>query len=199
MYAPRVSARDLHGQPRRRLRACRLTLTSPEPTDEDATVSAQHTQKEHIIKRKIATAVVAIASVIVLTSAVARGASPTTVSVESYGGPFAVEPAQIVPAGDGALFIAGTGPHYGRIDWSDWTFGSAYGTGVVWGDDCDPNCAAGTYHGFRVRIWLWRPALVNGREIFTRLRYAYRYNVPRNAPPVVTLQYGTVYGHLGWH
>ena len=108
----------------------------------------------------------------------AQAASVPAVAIELFGGPFEVQPTALTLSGDGAFFIAGVGPRYGQITWNYWNPTSASGTGVAWADDCRPDCADGTHHGFRVHLWLWRPALLNGRAAFTRMKIVYLHNVP---------------------
>jgi hypothetical protein len=120
----------------------------------------------------------------------AQAASLPVVGTEQYTGPYLTSPTQInLSTADYGFFIGGVGPHYGQIDWSYWNSKSASGTGVAWQNNCRPNCPRGTWSGFRVRLWLWQPALLNGREMFTRMKLAYRYNTPRYMPRQQVLHY----------
>jgi hypothetical protein len=128
------------------------------------------------MKRGIVAVVAALMLGVATTAA--QAASLPVAAAGLASGPYVVEPTGFTLSQDGAFLIGGVGPHFGHITWSYWNSKSASGTGVAWQNACRPDCARGTYHGFRVRLWLWRPALLNGREMFTRLKYKYLYNIP---------------------
>jgi len=80
-------------------------------------------------------------------------------------GRFSVRPSQIVASGDGSRIIAGSaawigrnpdpkqpGSQFGRIAWTTWTASKADGIGVVWTDNCEPDCAVGTYYPLPVKL-----------------------------------------------
>ncbi|MHB1468450.1 MAG: hypothetical protein ACYCSI_03360 [Solirubrobacteraceae bacterium] len=52
---------------------------------------------------------------------------------------------------------------------SIWTARRASGKGFEQVNDCRPSCARGGYHGYCVRIELWRPRSVAGQLVFTRM------------------------------
>jgi Glycosyl hydrolase family 76 len=58
----------------------------------------------------------------------------------------------------------------GRIRWKPWVSAGSIGVGLLWVDNCVPNCASGTFRSRRVSIQASR--LVNGR--YTRLLLIYR-------------------------
>lgn len=109
----------------------------------------------------------------------AQAATLPVVPSHLRGGPFVVEPAQINLTGhDDKYLLGGIGHHYGQITWSYWSAKSAGGTGVIWLNDCIPTCRQKGTQGWRVRLWLWHPRLLNGRWMFTQLRYKLRHDVP---------------------
>lgn len=57
----------------------------------------------------------------------------------------------------------------------EWTHTQATGTGAVWIDDCNPDCASGTFTAHAVNVTAFRPV---GRH-FTRLTLRYRYHGKR--------------------
>ena len=131
--------------------------------------------------RKLTLAAAAATLLLLGVSTAAQAATLPTAAISALGGPFKVKPAGFTLSADGAFFIAGTGPRYGRITWNYWNAKFAGGTGVAWQNNCTPSCATGTYQGFRVRLWLWHPVLLNGGEAFTRMKVKYSHNVPKNA------------------
>jgi hypothetical protein len=68
------------------------------------------------------------------------------------------------------------------ISWSSWTGQEATGRGTALVNDCDPNCAAGTFRRYPIRLRAFRPretgSCVPG-SLFTRL--AWRF--PQAKPP----------------
>lgn len=68
---------------------------------------------------------------------------------------FSVRPHYIELSVDGALYIGGSKSSSGRIgsiSWSSWGSSRARGTGYLWVDNCNPNCASGRYKGHKVGI-----------------------------------------------
>ncbi|GAA3997310.1 hypothetical protein [Streptomyces plumbiresistens] len=62
-----------------------------------------------------------------------------------------VRPADFILAcGDGNSRLA-------SLRWTHWDAGSAKARGVNWVNDCDPYCAAGTFHSYRVVVRLDQP------------------------------------------
>lgn len=99
-----------------------------------------------------------------------------------------VKPYSIVDSGDGSGVIAGTPMRgargidrlFGRIRWTSWSYAiGASGTGKQWIDDCVPDCAGGKFAGYRVKLHAYRPALVGGQWIFSRITMVYTHNRPR--------------------
>jgi hypothetical protein len=78
----------------------------------------------------------------------------------------------IVACGDGNYQLL-------RIRWRDWNARIAKGTGQAWINDCNPYCAAGRFHGYRVRLRASRVRRCRasqehvGEYQYTRLRVTY--------------------------
>lgn len=102
------------------------------------------------------------------------------------------QPTMMTPSGDGSLYVTG-------ITWQGWGTGSATGTGTAHADNCNPNCAQGTYHQYPGTITLtspkpWRGKMAYGREtvsvpaIQDRVTFRTGLLPGRSSPPVVTPQ-----------
>lgn len=90
--------------------------------------------------------------------------------------PFQARPAVIAYTGDGTGIVGGLDgsdarDHLGRIYWSTYTHRQAVGVGLVWIDDCDPDCADGTFTSVPVRIHAFSPK----HRHFRRLTLKYTY------------------------
>jgi hypothetical protein len=120
--------------------------------------------------------VVAACQLVAVSSAAATiPVSPVDLNAtEAYEG-LQVEPATITYTGDGTGFLGGENPRDrdSRIQWTDWTSRRADGTGFNQLNDCDPFCAHGHFHRFRVRIELWRPTRIAGTLVFSRMTIFY--------------------------
>lgn len=87
------------------------------------------------------------------------GRPPTLLSADITS-LFAVRPATISFGASANELIGGPGitqsqfkvGDYGHISWSRWTSASAVGRGLMWSNDCSPNCPEGTYHSSPVAI-----------------------------------------------
>ena len=81
-------------------------------------------------------------------------------------------PQQIDYTGDGSQYLAGRGAssrHPGNLQWTTWTTSEAQATGANWIDNCTPDCAAGKFHQYPATLRLYRPAVVGGHRVFTRM------------------------------
>lgn len=81
-------------------------------------------------------------------------------------------PAVIAISADGSLALGGIGGNgrppnrrFGHLQWTTWTQTSATATGAEWADDCNPDCATGTFSPYPVTVRAFAP--VDGR--FTRM------------------------------
>jgi hypothetical protein len=96
-------------------------------------------------------------------------------------GNLTVRPAVVIYTVDGAGFLAGSGrssAHPGRIHWTVWGRNQAFGYGRYWGNDCEPDCAQGTFYTYPIEVHLYRPRLLGGRLLFTRLTVRFTGNPP---------------------
>jgi hypothetical protein len=106
---------------------------------------------------------------------------PGVLSNTSVRHPFLIRPAVVSYTGDGTGFVGGfdgTGRasggrgHFGHVTWLAWTNKIATGTGALWGDNCEPDCARGTFSPVRVKVRAFAP---HGGH-FTRLTLRYEQN-----------------------
>jgi hypothetical protein len=77
---------------------------------------------------------------------------PTAFTVCTYpvgtcNGQMRTQPTQVLTSGDGSAYVRG-------ITWSGWGSPTATGTGTMEIDDCNPNCAQGTFTGYPATITL---------------------------------------------
>ena len=83
------------------------------------------------------------------------------------------KPVRILYSGDGGALLAGSGSTWGRLRWSAWNTEQARARGEDWHNNCVPDCADGSYSGYPVTVRLWRPGLVDGFLVFTRMTVTY--------------------------
>ncbi len=88
---------------------------------------------------------------------------------------FQVRPSVISYTGDGSGLIGGVDgtdiEHPGHLHWPTYTQQQGVGLGLLWLDDCTPNCAAGTFRSTPVTVHVFAPSA--GR--FQRLTLTYTY------------------------
>lgn len=65
----------------------------------------------------------------------------------------------------------------------------ARGTGVARVNDCEPDCASGTFHKYDVRFRLYRVKQCGDVPQFTRLRYRYVGPKPPGSDRALSLRY----------
>jgi hypothetical protein len=107
-----------------------------------------------------------------------RSHQPPRLLMGDFTSRFAVRPATISFGVSANEIIGGTGislsqfeaGKLGHIRWSHWTSASAVGHGLMWSNDCSPNCPEGTYHAGTVAITAHDG--FSGR--YRRLSYVYR-------------------------
>ena len=139
-------------------------------------------------RHAIRTGVVAIATCLILApgaSAALAGGTQILVSdgVAHPGKTLQAKPFQIIWTGDATGVFAGRGtaskrPKFGRLQWSKWTATEGKGSGANWLNDCIPFCAAGKFTPFNVNLTAYRPRVLSGFKVFTRLRVVYTGSVP---------------------
>jgi len=67
----------------------------------------------------------------------------------------------VVRPGTFELFCDGSG-YFTRLRWSTWNASTATATGRLYVDNCEPNCAAGTWSHRTVDLIFWRSLPVKG-------------------------------------
>ena len=139
-------------------------------------------------RHAVRTGVVAIATCLVFALGASAALAGRTQILVSDGNATAgktlqVKPFQIIWTGDATGVFAGRGtagkhPKFGRLHWSKWTATEGKGTGANWLNDCVPFCAAGKYTPFNANFTAYRPRVVSGFKLFTRLKVVYTGGVP---------------------
>lgn len=64
--------------------------------------------------------------------------------------------------------------------WSHWTASSAFASGTLWVDNCQPNCAAGHYVKYPASVSLSRVAAHKGVSYFSRMTLRYHHKSARD-------------------
>lgn len=106
--------------------------------------------------------VLPLAVALLALAAVPAGSAPKTLFPAKCGTP-SYKPTRIVVAcGDGNNRLA-------RIRWQSYGTDAASGTATAVVNDCEPNCAAGTFHHFRAVVTLNKPKDCGRYRQFTRL------------------------------
>jgi hypothetical protein len=113
--------------------------------------------------------------------AVAVAAAPAQARPRLHDGVdgFKVRPATVLVSGDGSAWLGGAGhgepPNYGTIRWTKFRRSFARGRGRMFINDCDPDCAGGTFSNWK--------AVIRARRVrhghYTRLSAAYERNGER--------------------
>ncbi len=78
-------------------------------------------------------------------------------------------------AGEGSFLVE-------RMHWSFWGHRVARGRGLGAQDDCEPDCASGTFHRAPARVRLWRPRRRCGHEVWTRMTLTWLHGPPSGIP-----------------
>lgn len=126
---------------------------------------------------------VVIVALLALVTALPAVASPIP-APDSCGGNQAVRPSLVSFCGDGNFYLT-------NLKWSRWTASSAAATGQAHQNDCNPFCAAGNFHTYRVVVDLSRVVTCpNGRHEYSRLSYRFVGTRPQHiaaGPHVLTV------------
>jgi hypothetical protein len=89
---------------------------------------------------------------------------------------FQVRPAVISYTGDGTGLVGGadgtSARHPGHLRWTTYNDRQGIATGLVWLNDCEPDCADGTFHSTPVSVHVFSPR--TGRFRFLTLKYTYQ-------------------------
>jgi len=81
------------------------------------------------------------------------------------------------------LQVSGDSTYFMRhMAWSRWGRDTARGHGRAAVDDCDPNCAEGTFHTYPVRVRLKNPQRVCGHRFFDKIVIVYTKRHPAGVP-----------------
>lgn len=126
-------------------------------------------------RTRVAAALLAVVA-LGLTAAAAVAVTPTLLTGTVRE--FQVKPSEIVYTGDGSGLLAGRGTsrrtrRFGRIHWTSWNSRTGRGWGGNWLDDCAPDCARGTFTAYPVNLKVYRPRVLAGHRLFTRLQVTY--------------------------
>jgi hypothetical protein len=138
---------------------------------------------------KIASKAGRVALVMTVFVALAAATAMAKVQLPAYDGPIVagknpqVRPGTIIYTGDGSGALAGRGvrsrhPKFGRLHWTTWNATEGRAFGADWINNCIPFCAAGTFTPYPVNIRAFRPRVVEGHRIFTRMQVTYTGKFP---------------------
>lgn len=81
------------------------------------------------------------------TAAAASDVGVCVTPVVTCNGELKTEPAQIILSGDGSAFVTG-------LTWTGWGLSGATGAGTLKLDNCNPNCAQGSFTDYQVTVVL---------------------------------------------
>lgn len=117
-------------------------------------------------------------------AAVTLPVSPVYLNASSAYEGLQVTPPTITYTGDGTGFLGGTDVRNQNsgIAWVRWATFRALGRGFNQLNNCRPSCAGGHFHGYPVRIEMWRPRSLGGVLVFTRMTIFYKKHRPRREP-----------------
>jgi hypothetical protein len=87
----------------------------------------------------------------------------------------AYKPKALQVAGEGSFVVE-------QMRWSFWGSRVARGRGIGAQDDCEPDCATGTFHRAAARVKLWRPRRKCGHEVWTRMTLTWLHGPPSGIP-----------------
>jgi len=127
--------------------------------------------------RRIGALAVAVLAVAVAAPAAQAQDGPTLLINDCQHGKF--KPRKIIiTCADANFRVKG-------ITWSSWTRQEARGHGTAVVNDCEPNCAEGTFHNYPIRLRAFRPQLEGGcvpGYVFTRLAWRFPGEKPEGVP-----------------
>jgi hypothetical protein len=123
---------------------------------------------------KVAVTIALMAFAVFVTPAVAQ-ASTTYFGQGQDPADRAYRPKVLQVAGEGSFYV-------GRMHWSAWTDRVARGRGIGAQDDCEPDCATGTFHRAPAKVRLWRPKRRCGHGVWTRMTLTWLHGPPSGIP-----------------
>ncbi|WP_375502024.1 hypothetical protein [uncultured Jatrophihabitans sp.] len=65
-----------------------------------------------------------------------------------------------------------------NLRWSRWTIKNAYGRGIEGIDDCNPDCADGSFSNYPVKIHAYTPRYLRCGVFFSKIKFTYTRRVP---------------------
>ncbi len=96
----------------------------------------------------------------------------------TYGAAMATEPTMMAFSADGSLYVK-------DVTWQGWGTGRAVGTGIAEADNCQPNCAQGTYSKHPATITLTDPEPWHGK---------FAYSCETESVPAIGWHYAFTHG-----
>jgi len=123
--------------------------------------------------RKVAAGQIALVALALLVpgSAIAASAGRTYFPQGQSPSDPAYRPRLLAVAGEGSFVVE-------RMRWSSWGRRAARGQGIGAQDDCQPDCATGTFHRASALVRLWRPRSRCGNRIWTRMTLTWTEGAP---------------------
>lgn len=125
-------------------------------------------------------------------------ASAATVKAPTENWGLQARPSVIDFTGDGSGYLGGFGgrqvtkahPAFGRLRWTEYTANGGRAWGAMWGDQCTPDCAIGTFTATKVYVHVYRAR----SGVFTRMTLS----GPAFGHGSRTLRAARPYGDWGW-
>ena len=123
-----------------------------------------------------------VAAVVALLAAAGASAAskPGFLGCKAFTAPHSkleVKPTSIIVAcGDGGFYLTG-------LRWTSWGV-AADANGVAHQNDCTPNCAAGHFHAYPVRIRLSALKTCHHRRELTKVAWRFTRSRPKGVPAV---------------
>lgn len=109
--------------------------------------------------------------------------------------PFQVRPATIDFTGDGSAVVGGlngTSPrHLGRLKWTTYNRHRGAATGLIWINNCMPDCADGRFSSVRVSVRVSSPHSGHFRRLTLSYTYRRHHYVDRRQIHL----YGRIWGY----
>jgi hypothetical protein len=88
------------------------------------------------------------------------------------GAPNQYKPKQII------VFCADSSEVLEKLKWQDWNGTKAHARGTASINDCEPNCAGGTFHDYPVKVTLFRPKSCTSGKLWSRMDITFTGALP---------------------
>lgn len=98
------------------------------------------------------------------TTPASGGQGPVSMWVKNNPNGPVQRPAEFSAGGVGHIMME-------NINWSNWGYSTATGSGTLSVDRCDPDCASGGADKYTGTVTLTRPLNINGRWLYTRFTF----------------------------